>query len=112
MAKQEGVVPRYMRELQPVPLVGLKALTTRQLMGLRGRLLRVEESPDASDRLAHEIDPALIQFKSDPRWPVTYQAVLGELGKREHLPNGPERLAQRQAQARRRHGRKDRPQGR
>jgi hypothetical protein len=100
---------KYKRELQPLPCATLSALTARQLLGLRNRLLRLEDSAKSSDRHAAEMDPRLIQFKSDPRWSEAYDAVRAELSKREHLPKGPERITRRKAQAQPgSHGRKDR----
>lgn len=68
----------------------LAKLTTKQLLSLRDRLLRCEDSLAKSDvepsAVSSEIDPATIRFKDDPRWTKLYNAVKAELSTREHVP--------------------------
>ncbi len=67
----------------------LTKLTTKQLLSLRDRLLRCEDSLATSDvepaAVSSEIDPATIRFKDDPRWTNLYNAVKAELSTREHV---------------------------
>ena len=85
------------RRLEPIPVEKLANMDTKQLLGLRDRLLRLEESPDASDMYPDEIDPDVIQFESDPRWASIYAALKAVLAGREHVPGGEERAARRRA---------------
>ncbi|MGC4117035.1 MAG: hypothetical protein QM765_21235 [Myxococcales bacterium] len=103
-------MPTYERKMRPVKTAALNALPTRQLLGLRDRLLRLEEAPESSDLRDNEIDAAFMQFKSDPRWRTAYDAVRGALAARGHVVNAVERRARQQVRKRReREGRKDRP---
>lgn len=85
-------------QFEPVPIDELVGYSTKQLLALRNKLLACEESLDCSDMLADEIDSALICFKDDSRWQKLYEATKSELSTREHVPNGSERKAERQAQ--------------
>ena len=68
----------------------LAKLTTKQLLFLRDRLLRCEDSLAKSDvepaAVSSEIEPATIRFKDDARWTKLYNAVKAELSTREHVP--------------------------
>jgi hypothetical protein len=72
--------------VKPVAPAALAAMPTRQLLALRDKLLACEESLAASDAEPHEVDPATIRFKDDPRWAPLHAAVKAELGTREHVP--------------------------
>ena len=87
--------------VSPVAVGDLARMVTKQLLGLRDRLLACEESFAHSDATPDEIDPAKIRFKDDPRWAALYAAVKAELATREHVPGGAERRAARQQRARR-----------
>ena len=87
----------------------LAKLKTKQLLALRDRLLRCDESLAWSDAEPSEIDPATIQFKDDPRWVSLYHAVKAVLSTRERVARPSERRDQRKARmqsgTRRRKGR-------
>ena len=82
----------------------LTRLTTKQLLSLRDRLLRCEDSLAKSDvepaAVSSEIDPATIRFKDDPRWSNLYNAVKAELSTREHVPR-PKKLREQLLQRKR-----------
>lgn len=101
---------KFKRAVDPPALDSLPCLSTRQLLGLRDRLLRLPESEKVSDLESGEIDPALLNFKDDPLWARLHQALKAELATREHMPTGAEKASRRTAQAQRGdHGRKDLP---
>lgn len=90
------------RALEPIPVEKLAVMGTRQLLALRARLLRLEECPESSDLDPDEINPAVIQFKSDPRWSQTHAALKEILAGREHVPGGAQRADQRRVRGRQR----------
>lgn len=89
--------------VKPESLDQLENFATKQLLGLRDRLLACESSLAESDPLPQdvetEIDPSRIRFKDDPRWVDLYQAVKAELSTREHVDGGDQRRAIRKEQA-------------
>jgi hypothetical protein len=86
--------------ISPIALETLADMPTKQLLGLRDRLLACEESLQASDADASEIDVATIRFKDDPRWVALYNAVKATLATREHVPGGDQRRAKHGKRAR------------
>jgi len=96
----------------PVALDLLTSWPTRRLLGLRDRLLCCEASLEQSDvQDASEIDPTISRFKDDLRWASLYDATLGILRTREHIPGGDARKLARQTRAQRRTGRGSGRQG-
>ena len=73
------------RRARPICVERISTLTTARLLAYRDRLLTLEESVDLSDWNPTELtacDPALIYFKSDPRWQPLYDEVRQELARR------------------------------
>ena len=85
----------------------MESLATGSLMTLRNKMLRCEEAPQFSDLQPGDVvDPAVIRFKSDPRWAVMYDSLKAILDQREHVPGGPEREQMRKQAPKRRPGRR------
>jgi hypothetical protein len=82
-----------------VPVVdraALEAMPTRALLGRLRRLLRCEESPEASDAYPDEL--ALITriaFKCTAEWRAAHEEVKAVLAHRPHVPRSAERKAAR-----------------
>ena len=73
------------RRARPITVEQLSALTTARLLAYRNRLLTLEESVESSDWTRTQLaacDPALMYFKTDPRWQPLYEAVRQELARR------------------------------
>ena len=97
------------RGLTPYDAAVFHTMPTKQLLGIRDGLLRLEESLADSDMEPAEILPGRVYFKDDPIWLQLHAAVTAELSMREHLPTAAERAARRSRPAPRPHHHPPRP---
>lgn len=86
------------RGVKLLDLSTLLGLPTKRLLGLRDRLLRLEETSTQSDLEPGELKAGTLYFKDDPRWRTLPAAVVAQLSSREHLPKGADRLRARAKQ--------------
>ncbi|MFN3255408.1 MAG: hypothetical protein ACE37B_06910 [Ilumatobacter sp.] len=76
------------RNVRPLGLEELNALTTKRLLAYRSRLLSLQESAAESDMdesQVAELDPALLHFKDQALWLDTYAQLKTILARREHV---------------------------
>ena len=89
------------RGFTPFDVTALSTMPAKQLIGLRDRLLRLEESPECSDLEPSEIHPDRVYFKNDPRWDRLHKAVVAEFSRRENVAKATVRAVRSLEQARR-----------
>jgi hypothetical protein len=74
------------RQVKPLEVAELEALTTVRLLAYLRRLQECESSLDESDWTPEEIAEASgIVFKTSPEWKRQYDAVKAVLAKRPHV---------------------------
>ena len=90
------------KNIFPMTVVDLEALSTKQLIGRLQCLHHCEESLALSDR-----DPetyrssGAIEFKDSPQWVAELKKLKEVLARREHVPKGAELAEVRRQRARR-----------
>ena len=76
------------KNMFPMTVSDLEALSTKQLLGRLKCLHRCEESPALSDRGAEGYQSSsAIEFKDSPEWVTEFKKLKEVLARREHVPS-------------------------
>jgi hypothetical protein len=88
------------KNIFPMTLSELEALSTKQLIGRLASLHRCEESLALSDRAAESYRvSSAIEFKDSREWVTEFKKLKEVLARREHVPKGLELAESRRQKA-------------